>query len=60
MSGINLVQSLSYRKKSIFKHIMKKKTLFITAAVLAATGIGIYSMAGGKKISLPKRKKGTK
>ena len=36
---------------------MKKKTLFITAAVLAATGIGIYNLAGGKKINLPKRKK---
>jgi hypothetical protein len=39
---------------------MKKKTLFITAAVLAATSIGIYSLAGGKKLILPRRKKAIK
>lgn len=39
---------------------MKKKNVFITAAVLAATSIGIYSLAGGKKISFPKKKKAIK
>jgi hypothetical protein len=39
---------------------MKKKTLFIIAAVLAATSIGIYSLAGGKKLSLPRREKAIK
>jgi len=38
---------------------MKKKTIFLTAAAVIATGLGIYSIAG-KKIALPKKKGSSK